>query len=69
MKFDLSYLLGVMAFISLLLAPGAVESEKYILAIFLILTAGIAAHLTIKKDEKAPTTAKSEGAFKQQSNY
>ena len=53
MKTVLSYILGAMSFISLLLVAGAVESEKYILAFFLIIATGVWAHLSIKEDGKS----------------
>ena len=53
MKSILSYIFGATAFISLLLVPGAVESEKYILAFFLIVATGAGAHLSINEDGKS----------------
>lgn len=53
MKSILSYIFGATAFISLLLVPGAVESEKYILAFFLIVATGAGAHLSINEDRKS----------------
>ena len=53
MKFNLSNILGIMAFLSILIVPGAVESEKYILAIVLIITSYFEADKSMRENEKS----------------
>lgn len=53
MKFNLSNILGIMAFLSMLIVPGAVESEKYILAIVLIITSYFEADISMRENEKS----------------
>lgn len=53
MKFNLSNILGIMAFLSILIVPGAVESEKYILAIVLIITSYFEADISMRENEKS----------------
>lgn len=53
MKSVLSYILGAMSFISLLLVPGVIESEKYILTFFLIIAIRVEAYLSIKINEES----------------
>jgi len=50
--FNLSNLLGCIAFILLLLIPGAVEAEKYITALIMIIAMAVLAHLSMKEDGK-----------------
>ncbi len=50
--FNLSNLLGCIAFILLLLIPGAVEAEKYITALIMIIAMAVFAHLSMKEDGK-----------------
>lgn len=47
-----SNVLGAIAFLALIAAPGAVESEMYITALVLIAICGICAHLSIKEEGK-----------------
>ena len=53
MKSVLSYILGAIAFISLLLVPGVIESEEYILTFFLIIVIRVEAYLSIKINGKS----------------
>lgn len=53
MKSVLSYILGAIAFISLLLVPGVIESEEYILTFFLIIAIRVEAYLSIKINGKS----------------
>lgn len=50
--FNLSNMLGGIAFILLLLIPGAVEAEKYKTAIIMIIAMAVLAHLSMKEDGK-----------------
>lgn len=53
MKSVLSYILGAIAFISLLLVPEVIESEEYILTFFLIIAIRVEAYLSIKINGKS----------------
>lgn len=53
MKFNLSNILGIMAFLSILIVPGAVESEKYILAFILIITSYFEADISMRENGKS----------------
>ncbi len=48
--FNLRNIYSTVAFMSLICAPGAVESEMYITAVVLIAIVGIAAYLAMKED-------------------
>lgn len=50
--FNLSNVLGCIAFILLLLIPGAVEAEQYIGAFIMIIAMAVLAHLSMKEDGK-----------------
>lgn len=44
--------LGTIAFLAMITAPGAVEAENYILATVLVAVLGICGHLGAKEDGK-----------------
>lgn len=50
--FNLSNVLGCIAFILLVLIPGAVESEQYLGAFIMIIAMAVFAHLSMKEDGK-----------------
>lgn len=50
--FNLSNVLGSIAFILLLLIPGAVEAEQHIGAFIMIIAMAVFAHLSMKEDGK-----------------
>lgn len=47
---NLSNVLGAVAFFALILAPGAVEGENYILALVLIVIFRACAHISMRED-------------------
>lgn len=49
---NLSNILGAIAFLAMIAAPGAVESEMYITAVVLVAIFAVCAHLSIKEDGK-----------------
>lgn len=49
---NLQNIFGTIAFLSLLMAPGAVESEMYLTAAALIAGTGISAYLALREDGK-----------------
>ena len=51
-RINLGSILGTISFLSMLLAPAAVEGESYIVALALVATCGICAYLTIKENGK-----------------
>lgn len=51
-RIDAGSILGGISFVSMLLAPGAVEGGSYILALLLILVFAGCAHLSIPEDGK-----------------
>lgn len=48
--FNLRNIYGTIAFLSLICAPGAVESEMYVTAVVLVAMVGIFAYLSLKED-------------------
>lgn len=48
--FNLRNIYGTIAFLSLICAPGAVESEMYVTAVVLVAMVGIFAYLALKED-------------------
>ena len=48
--FNLRNIYGTIAFLSLICAPGAVESEMYVTAVVLVAMVGIFAYLSMKED-------------------
>ena len=49
-RFNLRNIYGTIAFLSLICAPGAVESEMYVTAVVLVAMVGIFAYLSLKED-------------------
>lgn len=49
---NLSNILGAIAFLAMIAAPGAVESEMYITAVVLVAIFAVCAHLSIREDGK-----------------
>ena len=47
---NLSNILGAIAFLAMIAAPGAVESEMYITAVVLVAIFAVCAHLSIRED-------------------
>ena len=47
--FNLRNIYGTIAFLSLICAPGAVESEMYVTAVVLVAMVGIFAYLSLKE--------------------
>lgn len=47
---NLSNVLGAIAFLAMIAAPGAVESEMYITAVVLVAIFAVCAHLSIRED-------------------
>ena len=47
---NLRNIYGTIAFLSLICAPGAVESEMYVTAVVLVAMVGIFAYLSLKED-------------------
>ena len=50
--FNLRNIYGTIAFLSLICAPGAVESEMYVTAVVLVAMVGIVAYLSLREDGK-----------------
>lgn len=50
--FNLRNIYGTIAFLSLICAPGAVESEMYVTAVVLVAMVGIFAYLSLREDGK-----------------
>ena len=50
--FNLRNIYGTIAFLSLICAPGAVESEMYVTAVVLVAMVGIFAFLSLREDGK-----------------
>ena len=48
--FNLRNRYGTIAFLSLICAPGAVESEMYVTAVVLVAMVGIFAYLSLRED-------------------
>ena len=48
--FNLRNIYGTVAFLSLICAPGAVESEMYVTAVVLVAMVGIFAYLSLRED-------------------
>lgn len=48
--FNLRNIYGTIAFLSLICAPGAVDSEMYVTAVVLVAMVGIFAYLSLKED-------------------
>ena len=48
--FNLRNIYGAIAFLSLICAPGAVESEMYVTAVVLVAMVGIFAYLSLRED-------------------
>ena len=48
--FNLRNIYGTIAFLSLICAPGAVESEMYVTAVVLVAMVGIFAYLSLRED-------------------
>ena len=48
--FNLRNIYGTIAFLSLICAPGAVESEMYVTAVVLVALVGIFAYLSLRED-------------------
>ena len=48
--FNLRNIYGTIAFLSLICAPGAVESEMYVTAVVLVAMVGIFAYLSLMED-------------------
>ena len=48
--FNLRNIYGTIAFLSLICAPGAVESEMYVTAVVLVAIVGIFAYLSLRED-------------------
>ena len=48
--FNLRNIYGTIAFLSLICAPSAVESEMYVTAVVLVAMVGIFAYLSLKED-------------------
>ncbi len=51
-RVNLGSVLGAVSLFSMLLAPAAVEGESYIVAIVLVASCGVCAHLSIREDGK-----------------
>ena len=49
---NLRNIYGTIAFLSLICAPGAVESEMYVTAVVLVAMVGIVAYLSLREDGK-----------------
>ena len=48
--FNLRNIYGTIAFLSLICAPGAVESEMYVTAVVMVAMVGIFAYLSLRED-------------------
>ena len=48
--FNLRNIYGTIAFLSLICAPGAVESEMYVTAVVLVAMVGIFAYMSLRED-------------------
>ena len=48
--FNLRNIYGTIAFLSLICAPGAVETEMYVTAVVLVAMVGIFAYLSLRED-------------------
>ena len=48
--FNLRNIYGTIAFLSLICAPGAVESDMYVTAVVLVAMVGIFAYLSLRED-------------------
>ena len=48
--FNLRNIYGTIAFLSLICAPGAVESEMYVTSVVLVAMVGIFAYLSLRED-------------------
>lgn len=48
--FNLRNIYGTIAFLALICAPGAVESEMYVAAVVLVAMVGIFAYLSLRED-------------------
>ena len=48
--FNLRNIYGTIAFLSLICAPGAVESEMYVTAVVLVAMVGIFSYLSLRED-------------------
>lgn len=48
--FNLRNIYGTIAFLALICAPGAVESEMYVTAVVLVAMVGIFAYLSLRED-------------------
>ncbi len=50
--FNAGNICGTIAFLAMIAAPGAVESEMYITAVVLVAIFAVCAHLSIREDDK-----------------
>ena len=50
--FNLRNIYGTIAFLSLICAPGAVESEMYVTAVVLVAMVGVFSYLSLREDEQ-----------------